>query len=68
MSEVINTRLRFICSKDVERITLYPNKLPYKIEIKGNPVFNPRDKKWYLFFIIPDIISGTLESVSGDLD
>lgn len=67
-SEIINTQLRFICSVDAERIVIYCNQLGYKVEIKGNPIFNTRDKKWYLWFIIPDIIDSKLEAVSGDLD
>lgn len=68
MSEIINTQLRFVSSKDAERIAVYCNTLGYKVEIKGNPFFNPKDKKWYLWFIIPDIIDSKLEAVSGDLD
>lgn len=68
MSEVVNTRIRFVCSKDPMIVALYPNKLGYKVEIKGNPVFCAKDKKWYLWFILPDIIEGNLEAVSGDLD
>lgn len=67
-SEIINTQLRFVCSSDAERIVIYCNQLGYKVEIKGSPIFNTRDKKWYLWFIIPDIIDSKLEAVSGDLD
>jgi hypothetical protein len=62
---VINTRLRFIASKDPTKLVEYCNSLPYKIEIKGNPVFN--SKKFYLFFILPDTIDKE-EIVWGDID
>jgi len=68
MSEIISTRLRFICSKDAERIALYTNSLGYKVEIKGNPILNSKDKKWYLWFIIPDSVESRTEAISGDLD
>ena len=47
-----NTRLRYVASKDVNRIVEYVNRLPYRVEIKGCPVFS--NKKWTLFFILPD--------------
>lgn len=68
MIEIVNTRLRYICSKDPEKVVLYPNSLGYKIEIKGNPIFCSKDKKWYLWFIIPDVIDSKIEIASGDLD
>jgi len=68
MGEIINTRLRFISSKEIAKIILYSNSLAYKIEIKGGPAFNPKDKRWYLFFVIPDSIDSKLESISGELD
>jgi len=49
---VDSTRLRYIEAKKLESLIAYVNKLPYKIEIKGNPIV--RDKKWFLFFIPPD--------------
>lgn len=63
---VDNTRLRFISSKDALKVVGYCNNLPYKIEIKGNPVLN--GKTWFLWFIIPDEIVKGIELKWGDLD
>ena len=63
MSDI--TRLRYVRSKDIDKILAYPNSLlGYKIEIKGNPVFVKG--KWYLFFILPENI--IKEMRFGDLD
>jgi hypothetical protein len=62
-----STQLRYIKSKDADKILEYVAKmLPYKVEIKGNPTFVKG--KWYLFvtffvtlqlhavaFVIPEI-------------
>jgi hypothetical protein len=57
--------LRFISSKDVEKLIAYVNGLPYRIEIKGAPIF--AEGKWVLFFIPPDE-DQMKEAVFGDLD
>jgi len=54
MSKVLNTRLRWVRSKKLDELILWVNRLPYKVEIKGNPVKD--GKKWVLFYIIPDDI------------
>lgn len=61
----INTRIRFVRSKEIEKIISYVNGLPYRIEIKGGIQFN--GKKYFLSFILPDEIS-LKEKNFGDLD
>ena len=59
------TKLRYVRSKDPNKIVEYTNKLlAYKIEIKGNPIFV--QKKWYLWFNLPEDI--LKEMPFGDLD
>jgi len=59
------TKLRYVCSKDPNKLINYTNKLlPYKIEIKGNPILNKG--KWYLWFNLPD--KPIPEMPYGDLD
>lgn len=62
-----STRLRFVASKDLGLITRWVESLPFKIEIKGNPV---KDKgKWYLFFNLPEEENPTFKKlITGDLD
>ena len=48
----IQTRLRYISSKKVEKLIQYVNGLPYRIEIKGGPIYD--GKLWSLFFVLPD--------------
>lgn len=50
--DVKNTRLRFIAAKTAGEISLAVSSLPFKVEIKGNPVFD--GKRWILWFVIPD--------------
>jgi len=63
---ISRTRLRFIKSKDPDRLVEYLSViLPYKIEIKGNPVFSKG--KWYLWFVLPE--NDKLEEAAfGDID
>ncbi len=63
MADIAHTQLRFVSSKELEKVLFWVNHLPYKVEIKGNPIFN---KKWYLFFILPDKL--VKEITSGSLD
>ena len=49
---VKSTRLRFIVSKTASGLSDAVSLLPFKVEIKGAPVFS--NKKWYLWFVIPD--------------
>ena len=47
------TRLRYVKSKDADKIVEFVNRLlHHKIEIKGNPVLN--GKTWFLWFNLPD--------------
>jgi len=48
-----NTRIRYISSKSIDDIMAFVNGLPYKVEIKGNPV--PKGNKWFLFYILPEV-------------
>lgn len=68
MERPIQTRLRYIESKDKDKILKYVSGrvgLPYRIEIKGSPIFD--GKKWVLWFILPDDNS-LKEMRSGNLD
>ena len=63
MSDI--TKLRYIRSKDPDKLIEYTNKLiPYKIEIKGSPQF--ANRKWYLWFNLSDDV--IKEMPHGDLD
>jgi hypothetical protein len=60
-----NTRLRYISSKNPEKILEYLNSLiAYKVEVKGNPTFVKG--KWYLWFVLPE--SNIKEAPFGDID
>jgi hypothetical protein len=48
-----STRLRYISARKLNDLISYVNNLPFKIEIKGNPVLEGR--LWVLFFILPEI-------------
>ena len=64
MSNNASTKLRFVSSKDERLILAWVNRLPYKIEIKGAPIF--ARSRWYLYFVIPDLAGK--EILSGQLD
>lgn len=60
------TRLRYVRSKDPEKILEYVNSmLAYKIEIKGSPSFVKG--KWYLWFVLPEN-KALKEAFYGDID
>ncbi len=63
MKESTSTQLRVVYSKDLDLLLTWVNSLPYKIEIKGNPLLNKG--KFHLFYVIPD---GVKEIIGGDLD
>jgi len=63
--EVESTRLRWIASKDPDRVIMYVNSLPYKIEIKGGMFF--AKNKYHLSFVLPEN-PNLKELVFGDLD
>ncbi len=64
MKESISTQLRYISAKDPKIILAWVNHLPYKIEIKGAPIF--AKGRWYLYFVMPDVAQQ--EVPSGQLD
>lgn len=47
-----STRIRYFSSKDVDLLIQAVNSLPFKVEIKGNPVL--KKSKWFLFFVLPE--------------
>lgn len=49
---ISNTRIRYIASKDINKVINAVNSLGFKIEIKGAPVYD--GKLWRLFFILPE--------------
>ncbi len=60
----MSTKLRYIKSKKEENLIQYVNTLPYKIEIKGAPLFVKN--KWFLWFNLSD--ESFKEVPSGDID
>lgn len=48
-----STRLRYVASNNPDELVAFISALPFKVEIKGNPV--ALGKKWFLFFIIPEV-------------
>jgi hypothetical protein len=61
----IPTLLRFVFSKDPEAIINWINGLPYKVELKGNPLIH--GNKFYVFYILPEH-ELVKEIPGGDLD
>lgn len=55
MSKIVHTQLRALQSKSLETLLFFVNTLPFKIEIKGQPILNNK-KKYVLFFVIPENI------------
>ncbi len=46
-----NTRLKFISSKDAEKISQFLNQLTFKVEIKQLVI---QKGVWFCWFVIPD--------------
>ena len=63
--EIESTRLRWVASKDPDKLLVYVNSLPYKIEIKGGMIF--AKNKFYLSFILPEN-PNLKEMPFGDID
>ena len=59
------TRLRWVSSKDPDKLLVYVNSLPYKIELKGGMIF--AKNKFYLSFVLPEN-PNLKEFPFGDLD
>lgn len=64
MASLETTRLRYVYSKDVEKLVQFCSELSFKIEIKGAPVF--QGGKWFLFFILPE--NEAIEFKSGSIE
>lgn len=58
---VSSTRLRFISAKAAADLSVAVSSLPFKVEIKGAPVFD--GTKWFLWFIIPDEVDSKFQNV-----
>ncbi len=65
MTEV-STQLRVVWSKDPELLAQWVSALPFKIEIKGNPIL--KGNRFYLFFILPPGFMENDQSLGGNLD
>ena len=53
MGGAVNTKIRYLRSKKIDDLIIFINSLPYKIEIKGNPVF--ANGKWFIYYILPRV-------------
>jgi hypothetical protein len=59
------TKLRYIKTKNPDRVVEYTNKLlGYKVEIKGAPVYSKG--AWFLWFVLPEDLMK--EMPFGDID
>lgn len=47
-----STRLRYLKAKTEEEVSAAVTRLPFKVEIKGAPVWN--GKRWVLWFVLPE--------------
>lgn len=61
MADRKSTRLRHIVAKSPEELESAVESLPFKVEIKGNPVFDREN--WYVFFTIADSVPDDFGSV-----
>lgn len=50
--ELKSTRLRYMRASDLDVLMAAVEGLPFKVEIKGQPVKD--GKKWVLFFVLPE--------------
>jgi len=51
MSEIKNTRLRYLTASSPADLEAKINTLPFKVEIKS---INLQNKKWVVFFVLPE--------------
>jgi len=56
-----STRLRAVSSKQLEDLLFWVDSLPFKIEIKGNPL--RENGKWHLFFVLPESDSSLFKNM-----
>ena len=49
---VKSTRLRFLSAGTPDELSEGVSALPFKVEIKGQPVY--QGSRWHVFFVIPD--------------
>lgn len=48
----LGTQLRYIRASDPDTLVARVSSLPYKVEIKGNPVKD--SKGWIMFYVVAD--------------
>lgn len=53
-ANIKSTRLRYVSAKTAHEVSQIIDRLPFKVEIKGGPVF--AQKRWFIFFVIPEIV------------
>ena len=58
------TRLRFVSSKKAETIVEFLNRIGFRVQIYGAPVWD--GKRWYLWVVPPDDIKIDFQSVQLD--
>jgi hypothetical protein len=56
-----STRLRYISARTAGALSLAVSSLPFKVEIKGPPVFN--NGRWFVWFVLPENPSIKLKNV-----
>ncbi len=61
MSRPITTRLRFVNAKTQEDLTGFLDRLGFRVQIYGAPVWD--GKTWTLWFVPPDDIAKDVKSV-----
>lgn len=64
MGKPRTTRLRYVASRDPNRLVEFLNSIGFRVQIYGSPQWN--GKKWFLWFVPPDEIG--IDIVPQDLD
>ena len=62
----MGTQLRYMISKDIDRLIMVVGRLPFKIEIKGQPML--LDDGWHIFFTIDENDPRAMKYKSGMID
>lgn len=52
MAVALTTRLRFVSARRPEQIVEFLNRLGFRVQIYGSPVWD--GKRWFLWFVPPD--------------